>query len=67
MQKRSFLARGQESLSRLAALTRQKDASLPSVSSKNFVFAHIDPSTKNGSLVRETNAEYNKAKRKHLF
>ncbi|XP_076668537.1 uncharacterized protein LOC143369036 [Andrena cerasifolii] len=67
MQKRSFLARGQESLSRLAALTRQKDdkPSLTSVSSKNFVFAHIDPSAKNGSSVGETKAEYCKVKRKH--
>ncbi|XP_076642277.1 uncharacterized protein LOC143353104 [Halictus rubicundus] len=47
IQKRSILARGEESLARLAALARQKDAPLSSINGKKFVFAHIDSSLEN--------------------
>lgn len=42
LQKRSFLAKGEQSLARLAALARQKETTLPSLNTKNFVFTHVD-------------------------
>ncbi|XP_012147720.2 uncharacterized protein LOC100875012 isoform X1 [Megachile rotundata] len=50
LQKRSFLAKGEQSLARLAALARQKETTLPSLNTKNFVFTHIDPSAEEDSL-----------------
>nr|XP_033333532.1 claspin-like isoform X1 [Megalopta genalis] len=42
LRKRSILARGEETLARLAVLARQKDAPVLSKNAKNFVFTHID-------------------------
>lgn len=47
MQRQSFLARGTESLNRLAALAKQGSAPLPSLKRKNFVFAHVDLTAEN--------------------
>lgn len=65
MQRRSFLARGEESLARMAAMAKQKDAPLQSINTKKFVFTYLDPSTepKDISAVK-TEAEHYKSKRK---
>ncbi|XP_043513749.1 claspin isoform X2 [Frieseomelitta varia] len=47
MKKRSFLAKGEEALSRLATLARRKETPLSSINTKNFVFTHIDNSASN--------------------
>lgn len=51
MQKRSFLAKGEETLARLAVLARQKETSLSSTNAKAFVFAPIDATTKDKNTV----------------
>lgn len=56
MKKRSFLARGKESLARLASLAKQGD-SISHINRKNFVFQYIDPSTNNESKEQEKNTE----------
>lgn len=43
MQKRSFLARGEEALTRLATLAKRNKGPLSSIKAKNFVFTNIDP------------------------
>ncbi|XP_017791435.1 PREDICTED: claspin-like [Habropoda laboriosa] len=64
MQKRSFLARGQESLARLAALARRKEAPKDSIKAKNFFFAHVDRTTENESVpIMETKSKNVKTKR----
>ena len=47
MKKRSFLAKGEEALTRLATLARRKETPLSSINTKNFVFTHIDNSASN--------------------
>ncbi|KAK9310150.1 hypothetical protein QLX08_000435 [Tetragonisca angustula] len=47
MKKRSFLAKGEEALSRLAILARRKETPLSSINTKNFVFTHVDNSASN--------------------
>ncbi|XP_076639123.1 uncharacterized protein LOC143351482 [Colletes latitarsis] len=65
MQKRSFLARGEKSLERLAVLAKQKDAPKLPRNGKNFVFTYIDPSTENKDIpIAEKEPEHNKVKRK---
>ncbi|KOX75506.1 Claspin like protein [Melipona quadrifasciata] len=46
MKKRSFLAKGEEALTRLATLARRKETPLSSINTKNFIFTHIDDSKK---------------------
>ena len=46
LRKRSFLAKGEESLARLAAVAKKKDKSLAAIDRKKFVFIPIDRSTK---------------------
>ncbi|CAK9813405.1 Claspin [Anthophora plagiata] len=63
MQKRSFLARGEESLERLAALARRKEAPQASVKAKSFFFAHIDRTGENESApVVEMKTKYAQGK-----
>lgn len=61
MKKRSFLARGEESLAKLALLARQSDSTSHMVNKRNFIFPHIEPSTNNVSeeeiKTREGNEE----------
>ncbi|KAK1120492.1 hypothetical protein K0M31_012469 [Melipona bicolor] len=47
MKKRSFLAKGEEALTRLATLARRKETPLSSINTKNFIFTHIDNSASN--------------------
>lgn len=66
IQKHSILAKGEKSLARFAALTKQKDVSLPSINAKNFVFTRVDSSVENASedpVLKTKNQRY-KAKRK---
>jgi hypothetical protein len=53
MKKRSFLARGEESLARLASLAKQSDSISHTVNTRNFVFQYIDPCTNNVSKKEE--------------
>ncbi|CAK9821409.1 Claspin [Anthophora retusa] len=65
MQKRSFLARGEESLERLAALARRKEAPQASVKAKSFLFTHVDRTAENESApVVEMGIKYAQAKSK---
>ncbi|XP_078041751.1 uncharacterized protein LOC144472489 [Augochlora pura] len=78
MRKRSILARGEESLARIAALARQKDGPILPKNGKNFVFAHIDVAEdtttetivqresieKRETIVRRERQRYSKVKRK---
>lgn len=66
IQKRSMLARGEESLARLAAMARQKDVPLSSINTKKFVFTHIDSSSENTNTdsVLRTETKHYKVKRK---
>nr|XP_031828614.1 claspin [Nomia melanderi] len=66
IQKHSILAKGEKSLARFAALTKQKDVSLPSINAKNFVFTRVDSLVENVSedpVLKTKNQRY-KAKRK---
>ncbi|XP_050474667.1 claspin isoform X1 [Bombus huntii] len=49
MQKRSFLARGEEALTRLATLAKRNKGPLSSIKAKNFVFTNIDSINDNAS------------------
>jgi len=57
MKKRSFLARGEESLARLASLAKQSDSISHTVNTRNFVFQYIDPPTNNVSKKEEKTRE----------
>jgi len=57
MKKRSFLARGEESLARLASLAKQSDSISHTVNTRNFVFQYIDPHTNNVSKKEEKTRE----------
>lgn len=56
MQKRSFLAKGEETLTRLAALAKRKETPLSTINAKNFVFTHVDVNTEdeNISITKKT-------------
>lgn len=49
MQKRSFLARGEEALTRLATLAKRNKGPPSSIKAKNFVFTNIDSINDNAS------------------
>lgn len=50
MQKRSFLAKGEETLTRLAALAKRKETPLSTINAKNFVFTHVDVNTEDENV-----------------
>lgn len=50
MQKRSFLAKGEETLTRLAALAKRKETPLSTINAKNFVFTHVDINTEDENV-----------------
>ncbi|XP_043257996.1 claspin-like [Colletes gigas] len=65
MKKRSFLARGEKSLKRLAVLAKQKDAPKLSRNGKNFVFTYIEPSMENKDIpIAEKEPQQNTVKRR---
>lgn len=51
MQKRSFLAKGEETLTRLAALAKRKETPLSTINAKNFVFTHVDVNTEDENVL----------------
>lgn len=50
MQKRSFLAKGEETLTRLVALAKRKETPLSTINAKNFVFTHVDVNTEDENV-----------------